>query len=516
MIPALLAAALAAPFGALPVQGQLTDAAGAPIDGALDVTFTLYVDTSRSDALWTRTLAALPIARGAFSARLEDVDLAWFRDHPSMVLGVRVGADPEMDPIPLGHVPYAGWAAYAGDAATVGGRSAESFKDVDWTPSWSDVRDVPADLADGDDIGAAGDGLRLDEGTFSLDPEAVTGLCYDSVDELRAALDDAYLAAGWRPSWADLDGVPADLLDGDDVAIYEAGTGLTLNDTTFALDPDAVTALCFDTEAELRAALDDAYLAAGWRPSWADLDGVPADLLDGDDVGVYRAGPGIVLSGDTFLLDVAAVQDEAAGVCFDTEDELHAALDDDYLPIGYAPAWREILGVPADLADGDQDTRYTAGGGLTLVGTTFSLDNSAVRAQCFDTEAELTAALNDNYLPASYTPTWASLTGVPADLADGDQDTRYTAGSGLTLTGTSFSLDNSAVRAQCFDTEAELTAALDDNYLAASYRPPWGQITGMPADIADGDQNTTYTAGAGMRLTGTTSLDSPAVRANSS
>jgi microcystin-dependent protein len=68
---------------------------------------------------------------------------------------------------------------------------------------------------------------------------------------------------------------------------------------------------------------------------------------------------------------------------------------------------------------------------------------------------------------------WSDLTGVPADLADGDSDTTYTAGAGLTLTGTVFAADPAAIealaRGVCYDTVAELRAGLDSVYAAASH-----------------------------------------------
>src|SRR5690606_16997624 len=36
---------------------------------------------------------------------------------------------------------------------------------------------------------------------------------------------------------------------------------------------------------------------------------------------------------------------------------------------------------------------------------------------------------------------WGNLTGIPTDIADGDDDTTYSAGAGMTLTGTTFSAD---------------------------------------------------------------------------
>ncbi|MBU2904444.1 hypothetical protein KO529_06565, partial [Arenibacter algicola] len=74
------------------------------------------------------------------------------------------------------------------------------------------------------------------------------------------------------------------------------------------------------------------------------------------------------------------------------------------------------------IADGDDDTTYTAGAGLTLTGTTFAFDGSSI------------------------TPDWTTLINVPAGFADNtDNDTTYSAGAGLTLTGTVFALDNTTI-----------------------------------------------------------------------
>jgi hypothetical protein len=90
----------------------------------------------------------------------------------------------------------------------------------------------------------------------------------------------------------------------------------------------------------------------------------------------------------------------------------------------------------------------------------------------FTTEEELTALLDDNYA----NPAWDTITGVPADIADGDDG---------------------------FTTEDELTALLNDNYRAGDWVPGWGDIVGIPAALADGDDDTTYTAGDGLTLDGT-------------
>ena len=75
--------------------------------------------------------------------------------------------------------------------------------------------------------------------------------------------------------------------------------------------------------------------------------------------------------------------------------------------------WSGLSGIPAGFADGvDNDTLFSAGSGLALNGTVFSVTGAP----------------------------WSGLTGVPAGFADGvDNDTQYSAGSGLVLNGTEFS-----------------------------------------------------------------------------
>ncbi|MEC7262820.1 MAG: bZIP transcription factor [Bacteroidota bacterium] len=83
---------------------------------------------------------------------------------------------------------------------------------------------------------------------------------------------------------------------------------------------------------------------------------------------------------------------------------------------------------------------------------------------------------------ANITPDWTSITNIPAGFADDiDDDTTYSAGTGLTLTGTTFAVDN------------------------ATISPDWSTLTGVPAGFADDiDDDTTYSAGTGLTLTGTT------------
>ncbi|MEE2902451.1 MAG: hypothetical protein VYC39_08980 [Myxococcota bacterium] len=170
------------------------------------------------------------------------------------------------------------------------------------------------------------------------------------------------------------------------------------------------------------------------------------------------------------------------------------------------------------------DVTFTATNGLSLNGTSIGLDRSTVeqwsRAACFDTEQELTAQLDDNYMSSAYTPDWSTLTGMPPSFADNvDNDTVYSGGTGINLDGTSFNLDQSTVenwaKNAAIDTEAEMTVLLDDNYLSQSYRPDWTDIRNIPAGFYDGvDNQTNYNGGNGINVVGQTISVNPASISN--
>ncbi|MCB9735956.1 MAG: hypothetical protein H6745_25490 [Deltaproteobacteria bacterium] len=167
--------AAAAP-GVLPVQGYLTDAAGAPVDGPVDLTFTLVDADADPTDVWTDTLAGVSVSAGFFTAYLGAgalLDLNLFGDHQDLALVVQVGDDDPMNPVPIGVAAYAAFADACGDAASLQGASV-------------------ADLTY-----AAGPGLSLVGGTFAVVQSTIEGwargVCYDSAPELTAALDGRYL-----------------------------------------------------------------------------------------------------------------------------------------------------------------------------------------------------------------------------------------------------------------------------------------------------------------------------------
>jgi hypothetical protein len=135
----------------------------------------------------------------------------------------------------------------------------------------------------------------------------------------------------------------------------------------------------------------------------------------------------------------------------------------------FSVPWSGISGIPAGFADGiDNDTTYSAGAGLSLSGTTFSIASGGI----------VTGMLADGAVtdPKIASVSWSKITGAPSFL------TGITAQNPLTGAGTSsdpLRLINGTSTGQILKWNGSQWALANDN-------------------------DTTYAAGAGLSLSGTT------------
>lgn len=131
-----------------------------------------------------------------------------------------------------------------------------------------------------------------------------------------------------------------------------------------------------------------------------------------------------------------------------------------------------IVDESGDLVISAQDTTYTAGYGLELNGTEFSVDPDIVQ----DT---LTAGDN------------ITIEDESGSLVISATDTTYTAGSGLNLTGTTFSVDTSTIATQAdLDTKQDVLTAGQNIH-----------ITDESGNLVISADSTTYTAGEAIDIT---------------
>jgi hypothetical protein len=78
-------------------QGYLTDASGVPVNGTVNMVFTLY--KADNSSVWTETQTGVTVAKGVYSVMLGSVtSLAPLPFDEQYFLGIKVGSDPEMSP----------------------------------------------------------------------------------------------------------------------------------------------------------------------------------------------------------------------------------------------------------------------------------------------------------------------------------------------------------------------------------------------------------------------------------
>ncbi len=396
----------------MPIQGFLTDAGGTPVDGATSMTFAIYDSDTAVTALFSETQSVM-VDQGNFAAYLGDtaaLDLTIFGSGSALFVGIRVGTDAEMTPrLALGTVPYAALAEYAHHVR------------------FADITAIPPAIA-------------------SFDPSTlqrrVAGTCAPGSSINAIAMD------GTVTCEADDVGMGG---GGGDITGVTAGRGLTggaaTGDAALAVDPAVIQNRVGGT------------CAAGSSIASILTDGTVT--CEADDVGpAYAAGAGISLVGTTFSVNTAAIQARVGGTC--VAGQSIRAID----AAGAVTCEVDDLG-PA----------YAAGAGLSLVGTTFSVNTAAIQARVGGTCA-----------PGS---SIASIDGVGGVTCEPDNDTTYAAGAGLSLVGTTFSVNTAAIQARVTGTCAPGSSIRAIDAAGAAVCEP-------------DDLGPAYAAGAGLSLMGTT------------
>jgi hypothetical protein len=429
------------------------------------------------------------------------------------------------------------------DAETLGGNDAAYYRNASnlnagtlSTDLYSAIQDLTVEGRIGKNAGQVAAGDHTHAGLY-LEPSMLsnTGTINQSSNPVH---------------WTQLRGVPAAFADGtDDVAVYTAGTGLTLTGTQFAVDlagtgiASAVARSDHDHDAWYyrRSDLDTGgTLNDPSNPVvWTRLKGVPAGFADGlDDANVYTAGSGLSLSNFQFSVGFGgngsatsvARSDHDHDAWYYRRSDLDSA--GTINASGNPVAWTRLKGVPSGFADGvDDDTLYTSGSGLQLTGTQFAVDfggngTATTVARGDHNHDVLYAALVHNHDSSYYRRSeldtggilndstnpvvWTRLKGVPTGIADGvDNDTTYAAGTGLSLSSGSFSIlfagTGSASSVARSDHDHDSTyprkGDLDSGGTLNDTANPitWTKLRNVPTGFADGvDNDTQYTAGAGI------------------
>jgi hypothetical protein len=418
-------------------QGRLTDG-GAPANGNYEFRFYLWAEEGKTTLLGTYTASgtiAIDVVDGYFTTTL-DFGVGIF-DGNERWLEIEVNGSLLAPLQPITPAPYAIYAQHAPwDGLTnVPAGFADGTDDGLESVTWLDILNRPSGLDDGDQdtTYSPGYGLGLDTTTFNVMTDTiqtrVTGVC----------------GTGYAIRQVNPDG--SVVCEQDDGEAYYSGYGLSLVGTTFSVMTNTI---------QTRVS---GYCEVGSTIRVVNADGTV--ICDMDDNTTYTPGYGLDLTAGEFSVDTNEVQDRVDGAC----------------PSGQSIRVVNQDGTVVCETDDDTDTTYTAGTGLDLVGTEFSVDSTEVQDRVYGT------------CPAGQSIRTIHEDGSVTCETDDDSDTTYTAGTGLDLVGTEFSVLTDTI-------QTRISEVCGSGYAIR-------QVNQDGSVVCEEDNYRTYNAGTGLNYIGT-------------
>ena len=429
LLPLLAALLLAAPAWAVPAQlahqGRLLDAEGASLEGSHTLSFALYDAETDGADVWS-----------------EDIEVALVGGFYSVVLGADEEGNP-LDDLILSNPPL--WLELRVDGG-------------DPLLPRHELLSVPYAVL-------AGTATNVEGGYVDATEVAVDG---------QVVIDEDGNWAGNTPAvdWADLSGVPGQLLDGEDadslgslvcpdgeVPKYETASGNWVCGADEVLDSTAVLGIVNGAVVDLGngSAVDGTAIATLDDLSWNLLSDIPPELAGGDD-------------SDTL----------AALTCADGTrprwDDLSSLWVCDQV------TWDELADIPPELLDGDADVLggltcsdggiavYDLGAGIWDCGTDAVLSAGDVLGFVGGAVVNLGVGSSvDGVVLATVDDlTWGTLAGIPTGFLD-EVDDDTLADLGLTV---------------CGDGHRPSWDGITSQWLCDGVT--WAEVQGIPAELADG------------------------------
>lgn len=354
---------------------------------------------------------------------------------------------------------------------------------------------------------SAGSGLSLSGTTFSHSDTS----SQSSVDNSgRTYIQDVTLDTYGHVTG--LSSATETVTNTDTNTTYSAGTGLSLSGTTFSVDSNVLRKTTY-YNANTWLQFSGTYglywnsgVGAGWHIYPLNTNTMRWRAANSASQSAIRFDAGASTYGTLLFTDAGEFQvanesgDERLSIPSSgnfVRDETYTIWDSGNVTAGSGIS---ISGNTITNTRSDTNTTYSAGSGLSLSGTTFS-----------HTDTSSQSSVNNSgrtYIQDVTLDTYGHVTGLASateTVTNTDTNTTYSAGSGLSLSGTTFSHS---------DTSSQ--ASVDNSgrtYIQDITLDTYGHVTGLAsATETVTNTNTTYSAGNLLNLSGTTFSVSTASR----
>jgi hypothetical protein len=454
-------------------------------------------------------------------------------DLTAIVAGTGMTGTNLSGPIPTLNVIAGTGIAVAADAVALSHLGIESLSDpdADRIMFWDDSASATAFLTAGSGLTISGTTITADDTnttysagtlldlattTFNVDLSEATEAAMTVADDYVLFLDGGTSGTAAKEKWADLAALIAGtnitatngvLAAANDNTTYSAGTLLDLSSTTFNVDLTEAGEAAVTVADDYFLFLDGGATGTHAKESMADyataiagsnITATNGVLAAANDNTTYSAGTDLDLSGTTFSLETALdsvvtmyntslIIGSAASqeiVDFSTANEVNTKIND-----------TERLSVTATGVD--VTGNLTVSGDTTVVNILAGAASNTIQFEGTADGYETTLTVVDPTADRTI-----SLPNATGTVSLSDTNTTYTAGNGLLLSGTTFTMDDPA-NGTSID---EGTVATDDRMpVWDESASSWKYVTiDNLQDEIDTDTNTTYSAGTLLDLATTT------------
>ena len=279
------------------------------------------------------------------------------------------------------------------------------------------------------------------------------------------------------------------------------GTGGTSGTVQYSVNTDFTTsASARKYKVEVDSTSGGLYVNVPWTDTNTDTNTT------------YTAGTGLTLNSTTFSLATSGVTEGKYGPSADVNGSNGAKINVPEITVDAYGRVTKVTNRVYTSVNTDTNTNtahsHTAGTGLTISGSGGTSGTTTYSANLNSTTSLGTIGTTSRLYAVGVDKNGKLCVNVPWTDTNTDTNTTYSAGTGLSLSGTTFNLTNTGVTANTYGPSANVSgsngATISVPQITVDAQGRITSIVNRTYTSVDTNTNTTYSAGTGISLSGTT------------